>query len=76
MNNDCVYAALVERGRPGDATIVVGIDRLGRNAAEVTAVAMCAGAPYVETYRRRMVRACQQPRFGKLSDIGWTQRQL
>jgi DNA invertase Pin-like site-specific DNA recombinase len=28
-------AALLDYGRPGDAIVVVGIDRLGRNAAEV-----------------------------------------
>jgi DNA invertase Pin-like site-specific DNA recombinase len=30
-------AALLDYGRPGDAIVVVGIDRLGRNAAEVMA---------------------------------------
>lgn len=29
--------ALLDYGRPGDAIVVVGIDRLGRNAAEVMA---------------------------------------
>lgn len=28
-------AALLDYARPGDAIVVVGIDRLGRNAAEV-----------------------------------------
>jgi hypothetical protein len=31
-------AALLHYARPGDATVVIGIDRLGRNAAEVTAM--------------------------------------
>jgi len=30
-----VLAALLDYARPGDAIVVVGIDRLGRNAAEV-----------------------------------------
>src|SRR6204780_2652208 len=30
-------AALLDYARPGDAIVVVGIDRLGRNAAEVMA---------------------------------------
>ncbi|MGE2731413.1 recombinase family protein [Mycolicibacterium vaccae] len=31
------FAALLDYARPGDAIVVVGIDRLGRNAAEVMA---------------------------------------